>query len=176
MVKNVYPEKPVVAFKATSVTMSNVISYLSKVRMEPPALIAAYIMFRMESGNGKYGVNNNYAGIQADNSRWPEKFDKKIIATCVKKENQTGKERRFCCFDTWQTSVDFLIDRVVSRGLYVGGYTQRIAKMHVNTPQDFARAYYKEWVKGSKLYEPSPSQIADIVSMYRQGTTLFSNK
>lgn len=173
MVKNVYPEKPVLTYKKTSVPMTEVIAYLRSLKLVEPVKIAAYIMFRYESANGKKGVNNNYAGIQADNSRWPEKFDKNIVGTTVLKENRTGKERRFVVFDSWQTSVDMLIDRVVARGLYVGGYAQRIAKMNVKDPEDFARAYYKEWVVGSKNYEPGAQSIDDILYMYKQGNTLF---
>lgn len=173
MVKNVYPEKPVIPYKATSVPMPDVIAYLHAQKLIAPVLIAAYTMFRMESGNGKYGVNNNYAGIQADGSRWPEKFDKYIVGTCVKKENKTGKERRFVCFDSYKTSLDFTLDRVISRGLYVGGYTQRIAKMHISSPSDWARAYYKEWVIGNKAAEPDARTLADLTSIYKAGASLF---
>lgn len=173
MVKNVYPEKPVFPYKKTTVPMAEVIEYLKSLKLVAPVKIAAYIMFRYESANGKKGVNNNYAGIQADNSKWPEKFDKIIIGTTVLKENRTGKERRFVVFGSWQSSVDMLVDRVVSRGLYVGGYAQRIAKMDVKDSEDFASAYYKEWVIGDKDYTVGGQQIADILSMYKQGQGYF---
>lgn len=172
-VKNVYPEKPEIPYKKTSVPMADVIAYLQSLELVAAVKIAAYIMFRNESANGKSGVNNNYAGIQADNSRWAEKFDKKIVGTSVKVENMTGKERRFAAFDSWKTSVDFLIDRVISRGLYVGGYAQKIAKMQVQDTAGFARAYYKEWVTGNKNAEPDADTLAGIKSMYRQGADLF---
>lgn len=172
-VKNVYPEKPVIPYKKTSVPMADVIAYIKSLPLVEAVKIAAYIMFRNESSNGTKGVNNNYAGIQADNSRWPEKFDKNIVGTSVVKENLTGKERRFVAFDSWKISIDFLIDRVVSRGLYAGGYAQRIAKMKIDGPETWARAYIKEWVRGSKTAEPTKTEMDDIKSMYRQGAALF---
>lgn len=172
-VKNFYPEVPEVPYKRTSVTMNEVNAYLGELHFVAEVKRSAYIMFRNESANGLSGVNNNYIGAQADNNRWPEKWDKSIVATCVKKENMTGKERRFVCFNKWGTSIDFLIDRVIVRGLYVGGFAQRIAQMKIIDPADLARAYYKEWVQGDKKAEPSHEFINDFLSMYKQAARLF---
>lgn len=173
MVKNVYPELPVQPFKKTSVEMGAVVSYIKSLTVDKAVKIATYIIFRNESGNGKSGVNGNYAGVQADNSRWPEKWDSKIVATTVKNENMTGAERRFVVFNGWQDSVDFLVDRVQSRGLYVGGFTEKIAKITITSPQEFARAYYKEWVTGNKAAEPNSATVAELLNMYRQGESVF---
>lgn len=173
IVKNVYPELPVIPYKKTSVEMGEVITYLKTLTVDKAVKIATYIIFRNESANGKSGVNDNYAGVQADNSRWPDIWTSKIVATTVKNENMTGNSRRFVVFHSWKDSVDFLVDRVHSRGLYVGGITSKITKMTVTNSTDFARAYYKEWVTGSAKAEPDKDTTAGLLSMYRQGQSIF---
>lgn len=172
--KNAYPEKPIVTYHRTSVEMGAVISYLQLLAANPQMKIMAYIMFRNESGNGKSGINNNYAGIQADAGRWAEKYDKMIYGVVEIKENdsqdQKGKVRLFCAFNSFGTCLDMLVDRVKGRGLYIGGQTNFITNMVITNVEDLCRAYYKEWVKGNKDYEPTVKQQEDFASMYKQGS------
>jgi hypothetical protein len=172
-VKNAYPEKPIVPYRKTSVPMQDVINYIHSLPVELEVKRTTYIFFRNESTNGQKGINNNYAGIQTDGARWPAKFDEKIIGTVVLKENQTGKERRFAAFRDFRASVDFLADRVKARGLYVGGTTHKILTMKVGDADALARAYYKEWVRGSATAEPTPEAKRNFLSMYRQATLHF---
>jgi hypothetical protein len=134
---------------------------------------AVYIFFRIESANGQSGVCNNFIGAQSDGSRWPDRLGTYFAGVCIKKENQTGKERGFLCFHKWQDSVDILLDRIKDRGLYVGGYVNFIAKMAVTSPQDLCRAYEKSWVVGSANAVPSADKMANFLSMYSQSVKLF---
>ena len=96
--KNYYPELPEVPYKKTSIAMSSVLAFAkSLVPMYGVDYVRmAYAVFRMESANGTKGVNNNYAGIQADNARWTG-LPGTPIATCVRKD-VAGNTRRFLCF------------------------------------------------------------------------------
>src|SRR5437773_2648163 len=83
--------------------------------------------------------------VQADVGRWNARWDERIMGNCIIAENinvkPTGKGRRFVVFTTWQDSIDFIIDRVQARGLYIGGTTHLIVKMHVVSVKAFALAY-----------------------------------
>lgn len=171
--KNYYPEKPDVAYKKTQIEMALVIAYLQKAAVPVEVKRSAYIMFRNESANGRSGVNNNYAGIQADSGRWPAIYDDKIVGVVIKTENGTGKIRLFCAFADFTTSIDFLLERVENRGLYVGGITHKITNLAISTPENLAYAYKKEWVTGNAFYIPSQNEIDSFISMYRQATKLF---
>jgi hypothetical protein len=171
--KNYYPEKPELPYQKTSVSMNEVIAYLKTLPVKPAVKVAAYVMFRNEAGNGKYGVNHNYAGIQGDAGRWDAKYDASIIGTCIKAENMTGKVRRFLCFASFKTSIDFLVDRVQARGLYIGGYAHLIAQQHIISMADWASAYYKEWVQGSRNAKPTADFINSMCGMCKQGKELF---
>ena len=173
MTKNYYPELPVIDYHKTSIEMGAVVSALKYFDVCKEVRIAAYIIFRIESGNGKYGVNNNYIGAQADNNRWPDSLNQYIIGTAVKKENMTGKERRFLAFKDVSGSLAFLIDRILSRGLYVGGHCNVIADMDINDAQDWAVCYYRSWVTGSKTAKIPESERNGILSMYRAGEKIF---
>ena len=71
-VKNYYPQLPEIPYQKTSIDMGAVVVHAkSMIGTYPKEVIrTAYCEFRMESGNGKDGVNNNYAGIQADCGVW----------------------------------------------------------------------------------------------------------
>ena len=172
--KNFYPGKPLYSYRKTTVPMQLVIKYLQALKVSVEVKRAAYILFRNESMNGQKGVCENYAGIQADSGKWPDKFDSLIIGTTKVKENQTGKERLFCVFRDFTASVDFLADRVQARGLYVGGKTHKILTMDVPNEKELARAYYKEWVKGDPKAEPSKEALSNFLSMYNQAKVLFT--
>lgn len=171
--RNYYPDKPEAQYFKTSVEMGAVISYLQLLNVSASVKRSAYVFFRMESGNGKYGINNNYAGIQSDSGRWPAKYDNVIVGVVKKKENKTGKERLFCAFRTFGTSIDFLCDRIKDRGLYIGGQTNFITNTVIINQDDLATAYYREWVKGSKTFEPTTEQKFSFFSMYKQAIELF---
>ncbi|SEA59307.1 hypothetical protein SAMN05192529_13136 [Arachidicoccus rhizosphaerae] len=173
MTKNYYPELPVVDYHKTSIEMGVAIAALKAFDVSRQVKIAAYCIFRIESGNGKYGVNNNYIGAQADNNRWPDSLNQYIIGTAVKKENMTGKERRFLAFKDVSGSFAFLIDRILSRGLYVGGHCNVIADMDINDAQDWAVAYEKSWVYGSKTAKIPDSELRNILSIYKAGERVF---
>jgi hypothetical protein len=171
--KNAYPEKPELKYQKTTVEMGAVVGYMQSLQVSSEIKRAAYIMFRNESANGKSGLNNNYAGVQADSGRWPGKWDDEIIGTVSKMENGTGKVRIFVAFRSWQDSINFLIDRVQDRGLYIGGYARLVAKMNITTATELAIAYKRDWVKGLKGYNPTEEEVANFLSMYRQAAKIF---
>jgi hypothetical protein len=171
--KNSYPEKTEVKYQKTTIEMGAVVGYLQSLQVSAEIKRAAYIMFRNESANGSKGLNNNYAGVQADSGRWPEKWDNDIVGTVSKAENGTGKMRLFVAFRAWQDSINFLIDRVQDRGLYVGGYARLVAKMNITTATELAIAYKRDWVKGLKGYNPTEEEVANFLSMYRQAQKIF---
>lgn len=171
--KNSYPEKPEMKYQKTTVEMGAVVGYMQSLQVPSEIKRAAYIMFRNESANGKSGLNNNYAGVQADSGRWPAKWDSVIIGTVSKMENGTGKVRLFVAFHSWQDTINFLVDRVQDRGLYVGGYARLVAKMKITSPTELAIAYKRDWVKGLRTYNPTEEEVANFMSMYRQAQKIF---
>lgn len=173
-ITNFYPEKPMVPFVRTTVTMPEVITYLQSLTIPVEVKRATYVVFRNESANGTSGLNFNFVGCQADSGRWPAKYDDVIIGVVKKNENQTGKVRLFCAFKSFKVSVDFLSERLQARGVFVGGFAGKIAKMQINTADDLARAYTKEWVQGSATAEPTTQAKNGFLSMYRQATGFFA--
>ncbi|MEJ0015733.1 MAG: hypothetical protein WDN25_04055 [Acetobacteraceae bacterium] len=173
--KNSYPELPVLAFRRTSVAMADVIAHLAGLPVPTEAKRSAYVMFRNESANGAKGINNNYVGAQADSGRWPAAFDARIVGTVAIAENGTGRPRIFVAFRSWTDSVELLIDRVLQRGLYVGGRTHKVITMAVASKRDLARAYHKEWVTGSATAEPGTEAVSSFLSMYDQAVRLFAD-
>lgn len=171
--KNYYPEKPFLPYQRTQVDMPLVVEYLQKAIAPAEQKRSTYIIFRNESANGKSGINNNYAGIQADSGRWPAIYDERIIGVVAKAENQTGKIRVFCAFEDFTVSVDFLLGRVAARGLYVGGTTHKITHTYIDNAAELAVAYKREWVKGNPYYNPTKDEVNAFLSMYRQAAKLF---
>ncbi len=171
--KNAYPEKPVLKYMRTSVEMALIIGHLRALDVPVEVKRAAYIYFRIESANGKSGVNNNYAGIQADGARWPSEFDIKIAGTVVKAENGTGKSRIFIAFNSWQDSIDFTVRNTQRRGMFVGGNTTKFGPIHVYNAADLCMAYKREWVTGNGKYVPNKKEVSDFESMYRQAEKIF---
>jgi hypothetical protein len=170
---NAYPELPRLAYARTTVPMADVTLYLRTLPVAAEIRRACYVLFRIESGNGHSGINNNYVGAQADGGRWPAALDASLAGTVVKAENQTGRERIFLAFTSWTGSVDFLVDRVGARGLYVGGATHQVVSMAVEDAHGLARAYQKEWVTGSAAAEPDAAQLGEFLSIYAQAASLF---
>lgn len=177
---NAYPEKPMVPYERTTVSMTKlpdgsggVIEYMQAADCDPEVKRAAYILFRTESANGQSGLNNNYVGCQCDSGRWPAKFDALIIGVVQKVENGTGRTRLFAAFDRWQSCVDFLLDRVQTRGLYIGAKALPISHLLVTDETSLVRAYTKEWAQGRADAEPTSDTIAAWHSMYGQAMALF---
>lgn len=170
---NSYPEKPVLPYQKTTVSMTDVVRSLAAMNVPAAVKRAAYCIFRFESANGKSGVNQNYGGMQADGSRWPAAYDHLITGTCVKAENSTGKERRFLCFASVNDFLKMYVDRLMKRGLYVGGKTHLKVEMNVFTEGDLVKAYEKDWVQGNKSAEPSAEKTKNFLSMYKQAKALF---
>ena len=149
------------------------ITYLNKTKYPIEVKRSAYVIFRLESGNGKNGINNNFVGIQADGSKWPSKYDSVIIGTTIMNENMTGRARRFVVFDKWQSGIDMFIDRLQARGIFIGGKPTRIFKQDVLSITDLALCYYHEWVYGAKLFVKEKDMI-DFMFMYNQSVKLIS--
>lgn len=171
--RNAYPDKPAVLYRRTQVEMGAVVAYMQSLQAPVEVKRSAYIMFRNEGGNGRSGINNNYVGAQADSGRWPAKWDIHITGTVIKNENGTGKQRIFLAFSSWKGSVDFLIDRVESRGLYIGGHPTKYAKIDPEYPEELCLVYYREWVRGDEDYQPTEKQLKDFLSMYVQAEKIF---
>ena len=171
-VKNAYPKLPIVEFVATSIKLEDAIEYIASLMLNVEVKRSCYMIFRNESGNGKYGVNNNYTGVQADGNKLGNGFDEKVVATTVKKENMKDKNmtqrvRRFVCFRSYKESIDYLANRIQARGIYIGGSTNSVySKIEIKTPKDLANAYYKEWVKGDKFATPSVIDYKGLISLY----------
>jgi hypothetical protein len=181
---NAYPELPALQYQRTSVPMADVIAYLQSADLPAEVKRSTYIVFRNESANGQSGVNNNYAGMQADGAvlmpngelkggRWEASIEHYFVGTTTAIESGTGRQRVFLCFATWQDSVACLASRLAARGLYVGGRTHLITQMDVDSAATLARAYTREWVTGLATAEPSEAGAAHFLSMYSQAAQFF---
>ncbi len=150
MTKNFYPELPEVPYEKTSVDMHKVIEFAQTQVAEYGIeyVKSAYAIFRNESANGSRGVNNNYAGIQADNARWTQ-LPGTPIATCIKIDSG-HEERRFLCFgdDGYKISFQLLCIKCVDR-VIVDGFS-----------------YYRRWVGRKTL--PTTSEVSNFNSMRNQ--------
>lgn len=174
-VKNFYPEKPVMPFRSYKVEMSLIIAALKATNYPREVKRTAYVLIRNESANGKSVINGtNFCGAQSDSGRWPSKFDNTIIATCNRKENgNTNRVRGFLVFNTIESGVAFVCDRVQSKGIFIGEtVTGRFHKGEVKTPEQLADAYQDEWVRGADV-KPTPLEVKNFVSMYKQACELF---
>lgn len=150
MTKNFYPELPEIAYQKTSVDMVKVIDFAKTLLgdYDIEFIRSAYAIFRNESANGSRGVNNNYAGIQADDARWSE-LPGTPIATCVKVDSGK-KERRFLCFaeDGYKISFELLCIKCRTRGIVD------------------AVTYYKKWV--GRALPPTTAEAKSFNSMRMQ--------
>lgn len=153
--------------------MSDVVNQLAGMRLPYEVKRAAYIIFRIESRNGEAGINFNFAGIQADGSRWPAQYDKVFSGTVVLNENGTKKPRRFVAFPSLKAFLEFLAGRLQARGLYVGGTTHKITNVNITTPAMLCKAYRREWVTGDANAEETQTQMKDFLSMYHQAEKYF---
>lgn len=153
-VKNSYPELPEIPFQRTSCKIEDVIAFGKTLGYSKAVLKMAYAIFRNESANGARGVNNNYAGIQADAGKWTN-LPGNPVGTCVKIDSG-GVERRFLCFkpeDGYKVSFALLCLKVEKRGMF--------------TAQD----YFAKWVGNTKQPEAA---VKSFNSMLAQGDKLFA--
>jgi hypothetical protein len=174
MTKNCYPNLPIVPYKRTSIDMDSVIAHIKSTNYSNDVKRSVYTLFRIESGNGKSGVNNNYIGLQTDNARWEDEISEKIISTCFKIENMTGKERGFACFESFKDSIDILEFKVVDRGLFIGGKSHPYSNMNITNVEDLSKAYTIEWVTGDPAARPSSDEMKDFKSIYSQACLKFN--
>lgn len=152
--KNLYPELPEIPYQRTSVAMPLVVAF-AKTMVEKYSQLyvrIAYAIFRNESANGIKGVNNNYAGIQADNARWTN-LPGTPIGTCVKIDSG-HVERRFLCFgdDGYKISFELLCIKCEQR--------------EIKDPA----GYFTKWV-GKKSW--SPEEFNSFQSMINQAVKLI---
>lgn len=172
--KNFYPEKEIVPFKSVDMGMQPIITGIKASNYPVEVKRSVYIITRNETANGHSVVNGtNVGGVQSDSGKWPDKWDNEIVATSIKAENRTGKQRGFVVFDTLQNGINFMCERIQARGIYIGGTTKKITQTVIKTPSDLASAYYKEWVEGSPTYHITDDELHDFLSMYQQSVKLF---
>lgn len=154
-VKNSYPELPEVAYKRTVIGMPYVVAYgktlIGKYSLD--AIRMAYAIFRNESANGLKGVNNNYAGIQADNDRWTN-LPGIPTATCIKKDSG-NVYRRYLCFDENGYKISFELTCI------------KATERNMITADD----YYKKWVRRV----PNETELKNFKSLLKAGEKVFTN-
>lgn len=171
---NAYPELPVLPYQQTAVAMDVVVRAFNDAAGPLEVKRASYVIFRTESGDGQKGINNDYVGAQADSGRWPEALANDFSGVVLKPENGTLRTRLFLGFKSIDGNLSFLMQRIEGRGLYIGGMTHDFLTMTINTADDLARAYHKEWVTGSAVSEPGVAEKEAFVSMYRQAVSLIT--
>lgn len=174
-VQNAYPDLPEIPFVRTTISMAEVVHYLSDTASPIQVKCASYVIFRNESAAGQKGINNNYIGLQADGNRQAKKWTPFFAGTCVLAENMTGKLRRFICFKDWMTCVDILADKISSRGLYVGAYAHPYANMRIETADDWPLAYWREWVKGDGAAPIPDAEKENLLAQYKRAIIEFDS-
>ena len=133
---------------------------------------AAYVLICNESASGRAGINNNFGGLQADSGRWSHEYDQYISGTCVLTDN-SGAKRRFLCFASPQTCFSMITSLIQKRGIYLGGTTSFITKTQVNSPEDWALAYYREWVTGDKNANIPTGALHSLLSLYQNAIDIL---
>lgn len=164
--KNYYPELPEIPYKKTSVAMATaegmIRSLIPVVGKEVVRM--AWIMFANESAYGAKGVNNNYAGIQADAGRWSGLVN--AIGTCVRDDSAPGySPRRFICYADAtgvKDTIDFLVFQIKKKGMYIGA-------PGVTDANTLGIAYLKKWVGRAKALKADSNFIA----LYKKASTKF---
>jgi hypothetical protein len=175
-VPNAYPKKEELKYHKTVADIPDLIIKLKSFNVPLEVKRASYVIFRVESRDGRSGINNNYAGLQADGDPWPSMYDPLIEGTCVIGENGTGNPRRFLCFGSFEKFLTMYVDRLYKRGLYIGGQTYFKVKMSVKTPEDLCRAYVKDWVSGDAKVEPSADKLKNFNTYYKLAEAVFPNQ
>ena len=155
---NFYPRLPEIPYERTIVDMNLIIAHaktLTEYSTEVKRM--AYCMFRNESANGTKGVNNNYAGIQADCGLWSGM--KNAVATSVRIDS--GKKlRRFICFAPetgYKDTFEFLCFKVLQRKMYIGA-------PDVSDIKGLVRIYLEKWV--GRKSNPTAYELQNWSSLY----------
>lgn len=167
MPKNFYNDRPEIPFHRSTVEMGTVIAYLQLLAVPVAIKRSAYVVFRMLSNDGKFGINNNFILARADIQRLDPKYDNDIQSV-VKKDNHY-----FLSFKSFSGSIDMLCDWIKQSGLYIGGQTHVFTKEIVADQDELSVSYYK-WVHNNKDYNPTPEQKYKFFSMYNQAINLFN--
>lgn len=174
--KNYYPDKPIIDFSTIHVEMGAIITLIKAVDVPTEVKRSAYIFIRNETANGKSVIcGTNPGGVQSDSGEWPEKWEGLIKATTNKAENRTGKLRGFVVFNTLNTGIAFVCERLQARGLYIGGTTHKITNVTITTPPELAKQYYAEWVEGDAKYHLTNDELNEFDSMYNQAEKIFTD-
>ena len=168
---NYYPELPIVPFHRTPVPLTTLTSIIATANATTAVKRMAYVMLRNESANGSAINNNNPAGIQADSGRWSGTHP--YAGVFIKRENGTNLVRYFLAFTSLLDAVNFTCERLLARGLYMGGTPHKIYKGLISNVDQLADAYIEEWVRGSATAHPSPAELSNFKSMYAQAVTKF---
>jgi hypothetical protein len=180
-IKNSYPQLDELPVKKTSIDMPTVCSHAKSLvgKYLKEVVRTSYCIFRNESGNGKYGVNNNYGGLQADCGIWEGLSTQNITGTCVMKDN-AGDVRRLLCFNDkgYQNCFEFLCYKINQRGMYIGSSLISISKPTFEQLEDEEKkvaidnlynAYQKKWVSNEK--EDTAAARTNFKSLYRSSLT-----
>lgn len=149
MPKNFYPEKPLIKYERTPVKWDIIVALLKTKNYPLEILRSAFVIMANETGYGRSIIcGSNIGGIQSDSSRWPRKWDNAIIGVTVAKGNREGYSRGFVVFDKISTGIEFLCERIQSRGLFIGGFAHKYFKQNIDNIVDLCEAYNHEWVFG----------------------------
>ena len=174
-VKNFYPKLPIVVFKKTAIPMATIIEEIKKANCDIEIKRVAYVIIRNETSNGQSVINaTNVSGVQSDSGVWSGNWASTFVATCIKRENLTGKERGFIVFDSLKSGVEFVCDKILQKGLFIGEKVEmRYHKGDVITPEQLADAYQDEWVYGEN-HNTTKVEANEFISMYNQAKNIFT--
>ena len=173
-IRNAYPELPEIPYVRTTVGMPDVVARISQAAVSVHIKRAAYVIIRNESTSGQDGINDNYAGLQADGDPRPAQWTPLIAGTCITNEHTTGNLRRFLCFRVWTDCMDLTIALVGDRGIYVGGVAHPYCgSFPIHSIDSWPDGYYKEWVAGDANARISDSDKQDLLREYRDAVRLF---
>jgi hypothetical protein len=172
---NAYPDLHVYDYDRTPVTKEDLLQHIASTSYGLEIKRAGSMLILNESGNGKSCFNNNIGGIQADGAKLGGDWDAKVIGTVVIKENGTGRIRRFCAFSDWRVAVDFILKRVETRGVYIGGFAHPYAKMQIKNVDDLEMAYEDEWVLGEHISAVPESQRKNLSELYNEVSEIIKS-
>jgi hypothetical protein len=151
---NKYPNLDVVPYEQTTVSKAEVIAYLNyATAYDVNVKRSVLAIWRNESGNGSKGVNNNYFGIQADNSKWPES-DAYVSGTSVRVDSGNAT-RRFAVFPDYKTNLNFMLRTIRRRNLVA------------TTAEEWAKKYIYEWVSPPDKEGAYQTKQANLISIYK---------
>ena len=166
---------PTLNYIGTPVSKADLLQYIDSTNYSVEIKTAVMTIVVQEvdndsTGTIKIGVNNNMVSAQGDGNKWDKSYNKYFTGVTF------TKSRWFMCFDTWQHSVDFMLDRVKVRGMYIGGYAPMYAKTTINNLDTFITAYQQEWVEGRHILSApiDQKQKDSLSSIYNHAYKYFS--